>query len=58
MIDDVVAIGRDLRPDLVLVETYVLAGPLAAEVLAVGEDERRRRGGRRRRRAGTWRSSG
>lgn len=35
MIDDVVAIGRELGPDLVLFETYALAGPLAAEVLGV-----------------------
>jgi hypothetical protein len=35
MIDEVVAIGRKLRPDAVLFETYALAGPLAAEVLGV-----------------------
>ena len=35
MIDDVVTIGRELRPDLVLFETYALAGPLAAAVLDV-----------------------
>lgn len=35
MIDDVVAIGRALCPDLVLFETYAFAGPLAAEVLGV-----------------------
>jgi len=35
MIDDVVAIGREVRPDLVLFESYALAGPLAAEVLGV-----------------------
>jgi UDP:flavonoid glycosyltransferase YjiC (YdhE family) len=35
MIDEVVAIGRELGPDLVLFETYALAGPLAAEVLRV-----------------------
>ena len=35
MIDEVVAIGRELEPDLVLFETYALAGPLAAEVLGV-----------------------
>ena len=35
MIDDVVAIGRELSPDLVLFETYAFAGPLAAEVLGV-----------------------
>ncbi|HUJ64887.1 MAG TPA: hypothetical protein VLX59_05090, partial [Acidimicrobiales bacterium] len=30
MIDEVIAIGKELRPDLVLFETYALAGPLAA----------------------------
>jgi UDP:flavonoid glycosyltransferase YjiC (YdhE family) len=35
MIDDVVALGRRLSPDLVVFETYALAGPLAAEVLGV-----------------------
>jgi UDP:flavonoid glycosyltransferase YjiC (YdhE family) len=35
MIDDVVAIGRELEPDVVVFETYALAGPLAAEVLGV-----------------------
>jgi UDP:flavonoid glycosyltransferase YjiC (YdhE family) len=35
MIDDLVALGRELRPDLVVFETYALAGPLAAEVLGV-----------------------
>jgi UDP-glucoronosyl and UDP-glucosyl transferase len=35
MIDDVVAIGRQLGPDVVLFETYALAGPLVAEVLGV-----------------------
>ncbi len=35
MIDDVVAIGRELEPDVVLFETYALAGPLAAEILGV-----------------------
>ncbi len=35
MIDDVVALGRELGPDLVLFESYALAGPLAAEVLGV-----------------------
>lgn len=34
-VDDVVALGRELEPDLVMFETYALAGPLAAEVLAV-----------------------
>jgi hypothetical protein len=35
MIDDVVAMGRELGPELVLFETYAFAGPLAAEVLGV-----------------------
>ncbi len=35
MIDDVVALGKELGPDLVVFETYALAGPLAAEVLGV-----------------------
>ena len=35
MIDDVVALGRRWHPDLVVFETYALAGPLAAEVLGV-----------------------
>jgi UDP:flavonoid glycosyltransferase YjiC (YdhE family) len=35
MIDDVIALGRQLNPDLVVFETYALAGPLAAEVLGV-----------------------
>jgi UDP:flavonoid glycosyltransferase YjiC (YdhE family) len=35
MVDDVIALGREVRPDLVLFETYALAGPLAAEVLGV-----------------------
>jgi UDP:flavonoid glycosyltransferase YjiC (YdhE family) len=35
MIDDVVAIGREVEPDVVLFETYALAGPLAAEILGV-----------------------
>jgi UDP:flavonoid glycosyltransferase YjiC (YdhE family) len=35
MIDDLVALGRELRPDLVVFESYALAGPLAAEVLGV-----------------------
>ena len=35
MIDDVLATGRELEPDLVLFETYALAGPLAAEVFGV-----------------------
>ena len=35
MIDDVVALGTRFSPDLVVFETYALAGPLAAEVLGV-----------------------
>jgi len=35
MIDDVLACGRDLEPDLVIFENYALAGPLAAELLGV-----------------------
>jgi UDP:flavonoid glycosyltransferase YjiC (YdhE family) len=35
MIDDVLACGRELGPDLVLFETYAFAGPLAAELLGV-----------------------
>jgi UDP:flavonoid glycosyltransferase YjiC (YdhE family) len=35
MIDDVLACGRELDPDVVLFETYALAGPLAADVLGV-----------------------
>jgi UDP:flavonoid glycosyltransferase YjiC (YdhE family) len=35
MIDDVVAIGRDVGPDVVLFESYALAGPLVAAVLGV-----------------------
>ena len=35
MIDDVLACGRELGPDIVLFETYALAGPLAAAVLGV-----------------------
>lgn len=35
MIDEVVAIGSEVRPDAVLFETYALAGPLAAAVLGV-----------------------
>jgi len=35
MIDDVVACGREFDPDLVLFETYALAGPLAADLLGV-----------------------
>ena len=35
MIDDVLAAGKALRPDLVMFESYALAGPLAAELLGV-----------------------
>jgi hypothetical protein len=35
MIDDVVACGREFAPDLVVFETYALAGPLAADMLGV-----------------------
>ena len=35
MIDDVLACGRELEPDVVLFETYALAGPLAADLLGV-----------------------
>lgn len=35
MIDDVLACGRKLNPDLVLFETYAFAGPLVAELLGV-----------------------
>lgn len=35
MIDDVLACGRTLKPDLVLFETYAFAGPLVAELLGV-----------------------
>jgi UDP:flavonoid glycosyltransferase YjiC (YdhE family) len=35
MIDEVIAIGREFGPDLLVFETYALAGPLAAEVLGV-----------------------
>jgi hypothetical protein len=35
MIDDVIAAGRDLQPDVVLFESYTLAGPLTAELLGV-----------------------
>jgi UDP:flavonoid glycosyltransferase YjiC (YdhE family) len=35
MLDDVLACGRELGPDLVLFETYALAGPLAADLLDV-----------------------
>jgi UDP:flavonoid glycosyltransferase YjiC (YdhE family) len=35
MIDDVVACGEQLCPDLVLFETYAFAGPLVAELLGV-----------------------
>lgn len=35
MIDDVLACGRELGPDVVLFETYAFAGPLAADLLGV-----------------------
>ena len=35
MIDDVVAIGRELQPEVVIFEPYAFAGPLAAAVLGV-----------------------
>jgi UDP-N-acetylglucosamine:LPS N-acetylglucosamine transferase len=35
MIDDVLACGRDLAPDLVMFETYSFAAPLAADLLGV-----------------------
>jgi hypothetical protein len=35
MIDDVIACGTELEPDLVLFEPYAFAGPLAAAVLGV-----------------------
>jgi UDP:flavonoid glycosyltransferase YjiC (YdhE family) len=35
MIDDVVSAGEALRPDLVLFESYAMAGPLAGELLGV-----------------------
>ena len=35
MIDDVVAAGRVLGPDLVLFDSYAMAGPLAAELMGV-----------------------
>jgi UDP:flavonoid glycosyltransferase YjiC (YdhE family) len=35
MIDDVLAAGRELDTDVVLFETYALAGPLCADVLGV-----------------------
>ena len=35
MIDDVLQCGRELDPDVVLFETYVLVGPLAADLLGV-----------------------
>lgn len=33
MVDDLISIGRETDPDLVISETYALAGPLAAAVL-------------------------
>jgi UDP:flavonoid glycosyltransferase YjiC (YdhE family) len=35
MIDDVLRVGRDFRPDVVIFEAFALAGPLAADVLGV-----------------------
>src|SRR3974390_989709 len=35
MVDDLIAIGRELGPDLVLYETFALAAPLVAAVLGV-----------------------
>ncbi len=35
MVDDVLACGRELGPDLVLFESYALAGPLVADLLGV-----------------------
>ena len=35
MIDDVLRVGRDFRPDVVVFEAFALAGPLAADVLGV-----------------------
>ena len=35
MVDDVLAAGRELKADVVIFETYALAGPLAAAVLGV-----------------------
>jgi UDP:flavonoid glycosyltransferase YjiC (YdhE family) len=35
MIDDVLACGRELRPDVLVFETSAFAGPLAAEILGV-----------------------
>ncbi len=35
VLDDVLACGRELRPDLVVFENYALAGPLVASVLGV-----------------------
>jgi UDP:flavonoid glycosyltransferase YjiC (YdhE family) len=35
MIDDVLAAGRAFAPDLVLFESYAMAGPLAAELMSV-----------------------
>jgi hypothetical protein len=35
MIDDLLPVGRDIEPELVLFETYALAGPLVADVLCV-----------------------
>ncbi len=35
MVDDLISIGREFQPDLVLAEAYAFAGPLAAAVLGV-----------------------
>lgn len=35
MIDDVLRVGREFEPDVVVFEAFALAGPLAAEVLGV-----------------------
>lgn len=35
MIDDAVAIGKEVRPDAVLFESYAFSGPLVAELLGV-----------------------
>jgi UDP:flavonoid glycosyltransferase YjiC (YdhE family) len=35
MIDDVLSCGREFRPDVVLFESYALAGPLVADLLGV-----------------------
>jgi UDP:flavonoid glycosyltransferase YjiC (YdhE family) len=35
MVDDLLALGRELRPDVVLFETYAFAAPLVADLLGV-----------------------